>query len=406
VVTLLPGPWGDESITDIPIYRAYAELFLDGTLPYRDVGFEYPPLAAILLALPGIVSLDPEGYRLGFAALTFCLLVVVVLLTGALARATGGEVGRAMVAAALMPLACGATLRTHFDLAPIAAVLGGLVLVCRGHPRTGMAVLGLGIVTKGFPIVVVPVVLAWLAARGERRVALESLGAVTAAVTVVAGGALLLSPQGALDAVTYHTDRPAQIESTASVALLGLDALDLGDARGIGSHRSDGIDHPASGVVAGLLLAVLVGVVALFAIALTRRSPRAPPTERAVALAGLGAVLAYASLGKVLSPQFLIWVAPLAALAFAWRLHALALVIGLATVLTLIEFPAHYADVVARAPGALALVATRDAALLTALALAARELLGGRVSATAGPAPGSARSRSLGPERRPRPARR
>jgi hypothetical protein len=79
-------------------------------------------------------------------------------------------------------------------------------------------------------------------------------------------------------------------------------------------------------------------------------------------------------LGKVLSPQFLIWVLPLGSLAFAWRMHALAPAVLAAAVLTQVEFPAHYFDVVAREPLAVALVALRDALLLTVLGLSIRAL--------------------------------
>ena len=76
----------------------------------------------------------------------------------------------------------------------------------------------------------------------------------------------------------------------------------------------------------------------------------------------------------MLSPQFVIWALPLGALALAWRIHALAAAVALAAVLTQVEFPAHYFDVVAREPLALALVAVRNAVLLAALVLAVREL--------------------------------
>jgi hypothetical protein len=99
---------------------------------------------------------------------------------------------------------------------------------------------------------------------------------------------------------------------------------------------------------------------------------------RALVLGALTAVLAFAALGKVLSPQYLLWLVPLAALAFAWRLHALAAALGAAAVLTQLEFPARYFDLVAREPVAVALVVLRNIALLTALALALRELVRGR----------------------------
>ena len=117
-LTFLVDPWQDELVSDVPLYRAYADVFLDGALPYRDVGFEYPPLAAPLIALPGLVSLDPETYRYAFAVLTFALAAGVLLATGRLAALGRGREWVALVVVALAPLAAGAMLRTHFDLAP------------------------------------------------------------------------------------------------------------------------------------------------------------------------------------------------------------------------------------------------------------------------------------------------
>ena len=85
----------------MPLYRAYADVFLDGVLPYRDVGFEYPPLAAPLIALPGLVSLDPETYRYAFAVLAFLLAAGVLLATGRLAALGGGDEWPALLVVAL-----------------------------------------------------------------------------------------------------------------------------------------------------------------------------------------------------------------------------------------------------------------------------------------------------------------
>jgi hypothetical protein len=76
----------------------------------------------------------------------------------------------------------------------------------------------------------------------------------------------------------------------------------------------------------------------------------------------------------VLSPQFVIWVLPLGALAFAWRMHTLAASVALVAVLTQIEFPAHYFYVVAREPLAVGVVALRNIALGAVIALCLREL--------------------------------
>jgi hypothetical protein len=368
-ITLWVEPWSDERVNDLFVYRTYAEPVLGGALPYRDVFSEYPPLASPVIVLPGLVGTGAETFRLAFAGWTLLLGASVVLLCGALAARTGGDRGRALLAAALAPLLCGALLRTHFDLAPVALTLAALWLLSTARPRAAMAVLGLGAMTKLFPLIIAPIALAWLVGRGRRREAWQA-GLTLLAVLVALGcAAVAASPEGAFDALRYHLERPVQVESTPALALLALDEAGLGDAVSVASHRSDGLVHQADGLVSGALLAVLAGVIALLARYAARR-----PDPRSLVIASLAAVTAFAVLGKVLSPQFVIWILPLGALAFAWRMYALAAAVAAAAVLTQLEFPARYFDLVAREPLPLALVALRNAVLLAALVLAVRAL--------------------------------
>jgi glycosyl transferase family 87 len=369
-LTLWVQPWSDERVNDLFVYRTFAEPVLDGALPYREVAFEYPPLAAPAIAVPGLAGTGEETFRWAFALWTLGGAVAVVLLCGALARATGGDARRAMAAAAAMPLLCGALVRTHFDLFPVALLLCGLLLLCRERPRAGLAVLGLGTMTKAFPLVAVPVALVWLVARGRRRDAWQGALAGAAVMAAVAGAAVAASPEGAADAVRYHLDRPVQVESTPALVLLGLDAAGAGEARSVSSHRSDGLLHPAAGAVTSVFVTAFVAVVAL----LCACAATGAAGKRELVIASLAGCVGFALLGKVLSPQFVIWALPLGALALAWRLHALAAAVAVAALLTQVEFPAHYFDVVGREPLAVALVAARNLALLAVVVHAVRAL--------------------------------
>jgi hypothetical protein len=368
-LTLWVMPWSDERVNDLFVYRSYADPVLAGALPYRDVFSEYPPLASAAIALPGLAGTGAETFRLAFAAWTLLLAGVVVLLCGAIAARSGGDRRRALLAAALAPLLCGALLRTHFDLAPVALTLAALLLVCTGRPRGGLAVLGLAAMTKLFPLVVAPVALAWLVGRGRRREAWQAGATLAAVLALIGAAAVAASPDGALDAVRYHLDRPVQIESTPALIVLGLDGLGVGEADGVASHRSDGLVHPADGFVTGALIAGFLGLIAVLALLAARRTD-----SRSLVLASLAAVVAFAALGKVLSPQFVIWTLPLGALAFAWRMHALAAAVAGAAILTQVEFPARYFDLVAREPFPVAVVTARNAVLLAALMLVVRAL--------------------------------
>jgi MFS family permease len=239
------------------------------------------------------------------------------------------------------------------------------------------------VMTKGFPIVVAPVALAWLVARGERAAALEAGAALVAVVLAVGAAALALSPTGALDAVRYQTDRPVQVESAPAGVLLALDGLGLGHARSVKDHRSDGLSHPASELLSASFGALLLGTLGLFAAAAVRSGDGGPPDERRLVLASLAAVTAFAALGRVLSPQFLIWIIPLMGLAFAWRQYALGAAAAGAIALTLVEFPSRYFELVARQPFPVVVVALRNAALLALLGLAGRALAGPRLRAPA-----------------------
>jgi hypothetical protein len=402
--TLWIEPWSDERVNDLYVYRLFADPVLDGSLPYRDVFFEYPPLGAPAIVLPGVVGTGAEVFRWAFAGWTLLLAACVTFLCGALAARSDGDRRRALLAAAAAPLLCGAMIRTHFDLAPVAVLLLALLLLCAGRPRLGMATLGVAAMVKGFPLAAAPPALAWLWARSGRREALAGAAALVGTVVAVSLAAVAISPGGALDAVQYHLERPVQVESTPALVLGALDALGAGELTRVSSHRSDGLEHPAADAVAAAFAALLV--LALGALSVLAAAPRSslapgpsaltgpagrppPPAARRLLLSCLAAVLAFGALGKVLSPQYLIWTIPLGALAFAWRMHALALTVAAATLLTLLEFPARYFDVVAREPFALGVVTLRNVALLAALALCFRELAPARVRQ---PAAAAARS--------------
>ena len=365
--TLWVSPWSDERVNDLFVYRVFTEPLLDGGLPYRDIFLEYPPLAAPAIALPGLLGTGEEAFRWAFAGWTFLLAAAVVLLCGALAARTGGDTRRALLVAALMPLLCGAMVRTHFDLAPVALLLGALLLLVSGRPRSGMAILGLAAMTKGFPLVAAPVALAWLATRADRRTLVQSAAALLVALALPAAAAVAMSPSGAWEAVTYHLERPIQVESLPASGVLLLDELGAGDADSVKSHRSDGLEHPAGDALTIFCLAVMLGLI-VFVTARARGGPRN------LVLASLAAVAAFAAFGKVLSPQYMLWLVPLGALAFAWRLHALAAATAAAAVLTQVEFPGRYFDLVDREPFPVAVIALRNLVLTAVLVLALRAL--------------------------------
>jgi uncharacterized membrane protein len=353
VVTTV-GPLSDTSVDDLYLYGSVADLVDRGLVPYLDFDFEYPPLAALPLWLAGVPGGGEEGYAWAFGAL-------MLLCALALQRFTAGLAGeRAGWLLVLLPLALGAAMRTHYDLLPAAIVAAALLLLAREQPVAAFAVLGVGTVTKLYPALLVPIAAAWLLARGERRAVVRGAAAFAAVVLVVS---LPFLGDGYVEQVRFHLERPVQIESTPASVLFAVGESNVtGDPIRHDRFKSNGLDGGAAGTVqlafALLLAATLLAVVALAA----RRDD-----VRHLVLCAFAAILAFVALGKVLSPQFMVWLAPFAAVLAVWRVVLPALLCAGAFVLTLVEFPGRYFDLVHEENGIVLVVAARNALLVAAL---------------------------------------
>src|ERR1700716_2717753 len=64
--TFLSGPWAHETVDDLQIYVQDAHAFVAGHLPYSSVPFEYPPLAAPVIAVSGVFGSGLLAYRAAF----------------------------------------------------------------------------------------------------------------------------------------------------------------------------------------------------------------------------------------------------------------------------------------------------------------------------------------------------
>jgi hypothetical protein len=357
VLLTTTGPFADIRVNDFFVYTTYADLMREGLLPFRDFGFEYPPLAALpMLAMPS---------AFWFGAIMLVSSIVAQFCAARLAGGRGELVAWLLVA---QPILIGASLRTHFDALAVALMLAGLALVVADRPILGLAVLGLATMTKLFPIVLVPGVLLYLLARYRDREARLGALAFTAVVVIVA---LPFAGPGLVDMARFHLDRPVQIESSpASVLWMLGDSYVTGTNLTPDRFKSNGLAGGPAGLVAAVFTVLMIGGL-LAAIPLARRD---------LVLSATASVLAFVALGKVLSPQYVIWLAPFAALCWARGERAAGALIALGVALTQVEFPRHYLDLVQGETWVFAVVALRNAALIAALVLL---LLSGRRAAAA-----------------------
>ncbi len=310
--------WGDE-------FRAGVERDPDQVpdlvperplVPYRDFAVEYPPLFFAAVVPIAAVVHDADWFRIAFGlemSVAFALSLVLALrLARRLQPALAAS--RIVVWMALAALLLGGIVTHRFDALVALALIATLVAMVEDRPVITGAVLGIAIGLKLVPLVIAPIVaLRWITARRWRALsgALAS-GALAIAVTL---GPLALLDGALTGLVRYHATRPLQVESIWAAGLRLVSAVDgsrLDVVRSYGSINAEG-DH-ASAVIALSTIVLLLALGLVIALVWRRLARAATEPERMLVLVrGAIAILAtFMALGKVFSPQYVVWLLPLA----------------------------------------------------------------------------------------------
>jgi hypothetical protein len=250
----------------------------------------------------------------------------------------------------------------NYDLWPAALTAAALAAVLGGRWRLGHAALGVAAAAKLFPVVLLPLLFLHVRSRARRQEALAGLAVFAAVVGAIVLPFLLLGPGGVRASLESLVRRPLQIESLGASLLLAANQLGLYDPSVNSDYNSQNLGGALpDALAAASSLALVVALVALYI-----RFARRAGSREALVVAAAAAVCASVVLGKVLSPQFLVWLVPLVPLVAGRRGLVAAGLLAAALVLTQLWFPSRYGDVV-RLEGEGWLVLARNAVLLALL---------------------------------------
>ena len=369
----MPSVWhGNARISDVPVYERYGNAIERGSVPYRDFRPEYPSGALAAFAFPSLVSGSAVGYARAFGlemALLGAACVVFAFLALRSLGATGARLAAGVAVPAAAPLLLGPLVLTRFDLYPAALVVAAIAAFVAGRDRLGGGVLGAAIAVKLFPAVLVPVAVAWVWRRRGRREALVVLAICAGVTAAIFLPFLVIAPDGVAWSLWRQLGRPLQIESFGAAILLALHQLGM-PLGWSSSHGSQNLTGTAATVASVLSSVAQVGVLLWIWV---RYARRAVTTPDAFVCACVASLVAFVALGKVISPQFLIWLLAVVALVGARRTWPAVALLVLACALTRGWFPDRYWSLVFRFdPLASWLVLLRDLTLLALLAVLVR----------------------------------
>jgi Glycosyltransferase family 87 len=289
------GLWDPNGVADTGLYGLYGSRMAHGQVPYRDFYVEFPPGALLALVLPALPGSSFVWWFKGFACL--CGIGCV-----AFAAATTRRPWRAALAAGIAPALLGAITLNSFDLWPALLTVAAVCALVGGRETLGAFALGLATAAKIFPVLALPLFVL----HARRRT--HALVAYCAALAVTFLPFAVLAPGGLGYSLRTQANRGLQMESLWASFLLGLHQVGAYSARVV-------VGKPYSldlaGTVPDALRVVSTIAVVVCAIWIWLRYARGPRTNERVIAAVTAVVLVFAVLGRVLSPQYLLWLVPL-----------------------------------------------------------------------------------------------
>jgi len=340
-------PFGKWLFGDAREFENWGNWMTSHLVPYRDFNVEYPPGSLPTFAIPvylrvlfGHTGTWYFWFRVELLVLALLLLLAVVWALAGL-RASRRHAYVALGIAGVTPALLGPNALTHYDWWPALLATAAVAALVARRGVLACVLAAAGASAKVFPIVLVPLALFELWRHGRWRAVAAGSAAALAVLVLVIGPFAIVGPHGIHWAVHRESSRPLEIESLgASVFAVAheLFGLHLHVVAAAASHGLAGPGADAVSTASGFLtLAALAGVYWLYL--------RGPRTADDLVTSCAAAVTAYIVFGKVLSPQYLLWLVPLVPLVGGRRgIRASALLVVIVGVTQVFE-PYHYVGV-------------------------------------------------------------
>lgn len=330
------------------------EMRHDNLSPYGEtLQMEYPPGAIPIMMVPRYVR--AVSYRTEFVI--FMVLFDALGLYGLvrIGRRTGSWWGAATWF--LLVPALGPVTYTRFDM--VVAVIFVWILERALASRWGHVgvLIAAGTAVKLVPVLLLPL-LFFVAPRDRRRLLVGSFAGVLALAVLPFVNVL---PGLYHSVIGYHTERGVQAESLWGAALLGARWLSAYPVAVVASHRAWDAVGPSSDLLKTISNGLSLAVVGL-AVALAWRM-RIGDLRR-LSLLAFGVMSLLVGVGRVYSPQYIMWLIALGAAAMAMaprRATPAVAVLAVTTGLAHLEFPVWFWDALFyNKGGALVVLLVRD----------------------------------------------
>lgn len=279
-------------------------------IPYRDISIEYPPVVLPLVIVPALFSHTLDGYSRIFAFEMTIFIMLSLFLGWKIVRMLEYDfsleryLGTSLAGIFLF----GYFFVTRFDIVPAFFTILALYYLLKDRAILSASSIALGCMVKIYPIIIMPLLAINYFKNRDYKKIIHSVASFTGILLAVMALLYMVAGKEALYFLTYHSERGIQVQSIyAAVYLLLYKLADI-KLQLVNNFGSLNIDAAGSMLVAKI--STFVQILLMFAVYLAFLIKKS--TNEGVVKAVLLTLISFILACKVFSPQYLIWLFPLA----------------------------------------------------------------------------------------------
>ncbi|MBR1452430.1 MAG: DUF2029 domain-containing protein [Candidatus Methanomethylophilaceae archaeon] len=296
---------------DVYFYWEHARDIMAGAIPYVDFQTAYPPFSFVVDLIPYFFTPDEIMFHYGFSIFTYLVSLLAIFGLFKFCDKVGLEHKYVYLTFLLLILGLNNFFIARNDTITTVFVVLCLLFYFDRRYVPAFIFLALGIMTKIYPIFLLPVLLIPFLAKKDLK-STVGFGALTALVCLIIELPFLINdPSTAFSYLFQHSGRGMEIESIVAIPFMIIGLIDSSLVY-VGMDESWDLFGPLTEVVEPFLMPFTFAAILLFLVYFLYKMWKTGPGEERVLpvtfLACAMTLLLFMALNKVYCAQYIMWV--------------------------------------------------------------------------------------------------
>jgi uncharacterized membrane protein len=296
---------------DVHFYWEHAYDIMHGAIPYVDFDTAYPPFSFVIYLIPYFFTPDEVMFHYGFAIFTYLFTLLAIFGLFKFCDKVGLSHKYVYVTFILLILGVNNFFIARNDTITTVFVVLCLLFYSDKKYIPAFILLALGIMTKIYPIFILPVLLIPFLAKKDIK-SFFIYGAITAAVCLIIELPFLINdPSTAFSYLFQHSGRGMEIESIVAIPFMIIGLIDPSLVY-VGMDESWDLFGPVAEGAAPYIMPLMFAIILLFLVYFLYRMYKAQPDEDKVLPLTLMAcaivLMLFMTFNKVYCAQYIMWV--------------------------------------------------------------------------------------------------